>query len=177
MAVAENPENGRMWVYLCREYSFNKDWNGVLEASGNALECDNTWSVERAFVCRLAADAAYELKLDAEPMIRQGLMHDPDSIEMQYCAAYYYYTKQDWKKVWEHASKRKKLKPTNHYLRIDEVWDWRCHDMMAISAFKLGRPSEAITYQREAIAKCSGPDKERLEKNLELMQNAVHPYK
>lgn len=177
MATSENPENGRMWVYLCREYSFNKDWQGVLEASGNALACDNTWSVERSFVCRLAADAAYELQQDAGPMILEGLKYDPDSIEMQYTASYYYYTKQQWDKVWEHASKRLTLKPTNHYLRIDEVWDWRCYDMMAISSFRLNKLDNAVKYQQIAVNKCNGPDKERLQTNLEMMLNVVQSHK
>lgn len=182
MAVAENPENGRMWVYLCREYSFNKDWQNVLTTAGEALVCENTWSVERSFVCRLAADAAYELNVDAQQMILEGLRYDPDSIEMQYCAAYYYYTKQQWDKVWEHASKRLTLKPTNHYLRIDEVWDWRCYDMMAIASFRIAvghldeqRMIDAIKYQTIAVNNCKGSDKERLQKNLEMMQNVLQP--
>ena len=184
MAVEENPENGRMWVYLCREYSFNKDWNGVLEASGNALECDNTWSVERSFVCRLAADAAYELGQDAEPMILEGLKHDPDSIEMQYCAAYYYYTKHDWEKVATHAGMREKLQPTNHYLRIDEVWDWRCWDMLGIANFNMAVKvldvdwaAKAIDYQDRAVKNCNNPDeKKRLSDNLEMMFRAIYPH-
>lgn len=177
MAVEENLNNGRMWVYLCREYSFNKDWQGVLEASGNALECDNTWSVERAFVCRLATDAAYELKLDAEPMILEGLKHDPNSIEMQYTAAYYYYTRKHWDKVWEHASKRLTLKPTNHYLRIDEVWDWRCYDMMALSKWYMGEPEKAFEYIDIAIRNCKSDDVTRLVENREMMENALQSRK
>lgn len=173
MAVAEEPENGRMWTYLAREYYFNKMWEKILDASMEAVNAPHGWYTERAFACRLAVEACYELGLDAKHAVEQGLVFDPESIEMQYVAAYYYYRIKQWDKCWEHSSKRLTLQETNHYLKVDDVWKWRCYDMMAISSWYLGNKDDAIKYQNLAIAGCSGDDKERLEKNLEMMTSGL----
>jgi glycosyltransferase involved in cell wall biosynthesis len=178
MSVKEDPTNGRMWVYLTREYYFNKKWEKILDAAQEAVECENTWSVERAFACRLASEACYELGLNAEKAVLNGLEFDPDSIEMQHCAAYYYYRIKNWEKTWEHASKRLTLKPTNHYLRVDEVWNWRCHDLMAMAKWNLGDKTKAVEYLNIAIRNCDNDtEKQRLEKNLEFMNVAMSTHK
>lgn len=174
MATADDPSSSRMWTYLAREYYFHKKWEHILEAASEAVNNAGGWSVEKAFACRLAVEACYELELDAKHAVLQGLEFDPDSIEMQYVAAYYYYRIKDWEKCWEHSSKRLTLQETNHYLKVDEVWNWRCYDMMAISSWYMGNKEDAIKYQKLAIDGVGeGEDHARLVKNLEMMESGL----
>jgi glycosyltransferase involved in cell wall biosynthesis len=73
MAVAETPDDGRMWVYLCRERYFRGDKAGVLEAAKKAIALPNLTGDVSA-VCHWAAWAsAYPNEWD----IRARLYGEP----------------------------------------------------------------------------------------------------
>ena len=171
MAVKENPYDGRMWIYLTREYYFNKMWSDILESASAALSIEENWNVEKSYMCRLSVEAAYALNLDPLPFIEEGLKHDPTSVEMHYTAAYHYYTVKDWKKCYEHSSKRLSLKKTDNYLCENSVWDWRMYDLMGMSAWYLGMKDKALKYAQMAVN--GNPDDERLVQNLELIKNGM----
>lgn len=175
MAVKETPDDARMWTYLTREYYFKKMWVEVIEASGGALECETGWNVEKSFVCRLAAQAAYNLNLNPEPFINEGLKHDPDSIEMWHEAAFFYYKMGRWQECWDAASKRLSLKKTTNYLCQNDVWDWRMYDLMAMAKWNLGDKDACKKWLEIALR--SNPEEERLKRNMEFVENALRPHK
>lgn len=173
MAVNEHPEDGRMWVYLAREYYFERNWPKVLETSAVAVALENTWNVERAYACRLAGQAAWETDHDPMPLLLEGVKHDPESLEAWYPVAFHHFINRRWKECWQAASKRLKLPETTHYLREAEVWDWRMYDLMSLSKWNLGKKKEALKWAEAALA--GKPDSERLQRNMEFIRDNIAP--
>jgi len=60
MAVAETPNDARMWAYLCREYFFHSMWRETIESAEEMLKAGG-WYIERAASCRAAGQAFVNL--------------------------------------------------------------------------------------------------------------------
>ncbi len=50
----------------------------------------------------------------------------------------------------------------------DDVWNWKCFDLLAIAGWYLGKKDEAIEYGKKAVQ--GNPSEKRLIDNLEWMQ-------
>ena len=51
------------------------------------------------------------------------------------------------------------------------VWNWRCYDLMSISAWNLGNKEDALKYGRMALE--AEPNDGRLKANVEFMEKNV----
>ena len=82
MAVAETPQDARMWAYLCREYFFHNKWKETIDSAEEMLKAGG-WYIERAASCRAAAQAF--LMLNNKEMARdwfvKGAKEAPDQLE------------------------------------------------------------------------------------------------
>ncbi len=74
----------------------------------------------------------------------------------------------NWQGCWDSAIKVETLTKEKHYLINDDVWNWKCFDLLAISGWHLGKKKEAIDYAVMAIQ--NNPKEQRLIDNLEWMQ-------
>ena len=169
MAVNEKPEDGRMWTYLAREYYFHSNWAKVLEASSVAVALEDTWNVEKAYACRLAALAAQQHGHNPEALLLEGIKHDSESLESWYPLAHFYFLEKRWQECWDAASKRLTTKQTTHYLRENSVWDWKMYDLMGLAKWHLGDKESALKWSEIALK--GDPENERLIKNLEFIKN------
>ena len=169
MAVAETPQDARMWAYLCREYFFHNKWKETIESAEEMLKAGG-WYIERAASCRAAGQAFMMLnnKEMARDWFVKGVKEAPDQLEAWYSLAQFNYEIQNWQGCWDSAIKVESLTKEKHYLINDDVWNWKCFDLLAISGWYLGKKNEAIEYAKKAVS--ANPSDERLVNNLEWMQ-------
>jgi tetratricopeptide (TPR) repeat protein len=169
MAVAETPLDARMWAYLAREYFFHSKWRETIEAAEEMLKAGG-WYIERAASCRAAAQAF--LMLNNKEMARdwfvKGVKEAPDQLEAWYSLAQFNYEIKNWQGCWDSALKVETLQKEKHYLVNDDVWNWKCFDLLAIAGWYLGKKDEAIEYGKKAVQ--GNPSEKRLIDNLEWMQ-------
>lgn len=168
LAVREDPQDARMWHYLVREYGYRGDWAAVVGAAEQALT-KGGWSVERASVCRMAAQAcAHVLDGDGErAWLTRATKEDPSHLESWYDLAFLAYSEQAWQACWDAASVRLRLRRQHNYLEDADVWRWKCYDLMSISSFHLGRFGDAVEYAR--VASSARPEDERLRANVDYL--------
>jgi glycosyltransferase involved in cell wall biosynthesis len=169
MAVAETPQDARMWAYLAREYFFHSKWKETIEAAEEMLKAGG-WYIERAATCRAAAQAFVMLnnKEMARDWFVKGVKEAPDQLEAWYSLAQFNYEVKNWQGCWDSALKVETLQKEKHYLVNDDVWNWKCFDLLAIAGWYLGKKDEAIEYGKKAVQ--GNPSEKRLIDNLEWMQ-------
>jgi tetratricopeptide (TPR) repeat protein len=170
MAVAETPNDARMWAYLCREHFFHKNWKETIESAEEMLKAGG-WYIERAFVCRAAGEAfkSFNNKEMARDWFTKGVKEAPDQLEAWFSLSQFCYEIKNWQGCWDAAIKVETLEKEKHYLVDASIWEWRCFDMLAISGWHLGKKKEAMEYAVNAIQ--GNPKEQRLIDNLEWMQN------
>jgi tetratricopeptide (TPR) repeat protein len=169
MAVAETPNDARMWAYLCREYFFHSKWRETIESAEEMLKAGG-WHIERAASCRAAAQAFVNLnnKEMARDWFVKGVKEAPDQLEAWYSLAQFNYEIKNWQGCWDSAIKVESLVKEKHYLVNDDVWNWKCFDLLSIAGWHIGKKKEAMEYAVKAIQ--GNPKEQRLIDNLEWMQ-------
>jgi glycosyltransferase involved in cell wall biosynthesis len=175
MLVAASKEFGedhRIWVYLCREYYFYKQWELVISAAEKVTEFSKDWYIERAAVCRWAAEASRNIGKKQE-----GHAWADKAIEIDPCGENYYekvrcyYDSGDWGGVWETCKLVAASAKTDHYLSSEALWRWQLDDMRGLSAHYLGDRDKAVQYGELALA--GNPDDERLKTNLRFYRAGI----
>lgn len=167
MAVDENPADGRMWAYLTREHSYNRNWRKVIDSARATLD-ERGVSHERGYVCRLAAQACFHLGNDDRlTWLVRATDEAPAELESWFDLAWFYYERQDWQRVFDCAKKVKNAVRMDHYLTDPEVHDWRMWDLLCMSAYQLGD----IDTARDAAQRAAqgNPNDERIRKNAEWL--------
>ena len=166
----EEKSVARMWAYLCREYFFHGKWRETIETAEEMIKAGG-WYIERAASCRAAGEAF--TKLNNNEMARdwfvKGVKEAPDQLEAWYSLAQLNYEVRNWQGCWDSAIKVETLQKEKHYLVNDDVWNWKCFDLLAIAGWYLGKKDEAIKYGKKAVQ--GNPKEQRLIDNLEWMQN------
>lgn len=170
MAVKENPNDARMWTYMCREYYFHGRWQEVIDAANKQLECTG-WDVERAAVCRWAGESHWQLgnKKEATEFFETGAKILPTEGEPWYGIAVDAYRNQDWSRCLNAAVNALERPRSIHYCYESAIWDWKAADLASISAYNLRYVSEAIAFAQEAV-KGNGPETERIKRNLDFYE-------
>lgn len=172
-ASKEFTKDHRTWVYLCREYTFNRMWDKVIEAAEVVTKYSDDWYVERAAVCRWASEATRNLNLSIEKAHEWA----DKAIEIDPCAENYfekvrcYYAESDWGGMWETCKKVAACEPSKHYLTSKALWDWQLDDMRALSAHYLGDKRKAIKYGQRSLE--GNPNDQRLKNNLEWYNKGI----
>lgn len=171
-AVHEDPRDARMWHYYVRELFFHEKWEEIIEAAFNAMSVGG-WYVERGATCRSAGMASQNLgKLeDAKLWFARACKEAPTELECWFSLAQFCYEIKNWQGCWDAASKRLELERDTHYMVDGSVWDWRCYDLMSISAWNLGKKEEALKYAKIAVE--ANPSDERLQENLKWLESNV----
>jgi glycosyltransferase involved in cell wall biosynthesis len=170
LAVKEEPNDARMWTYMCREYFFYSKWQEVIDSANKKLECGG-WDVESAAVCRWAGEAAHQLgnSEDARNWYDKGREILPLQGEPRFAVAMDAYRKQEWQRCLDAAMDTLESTRSNHYCHESAVWDWKAYDLAGIAAYNLKHIDEAITFTIEAL-KANGPEQERIQRNLDFFE-------
>lgn len=177
LAVDEDPTDARMLAYLAREYYFHSRWDDVIKTAKQLQQLDSGWYVERSATWRNCGYAYQQLGYDihAEELYKKSTEEAPEELDAWFTYAQYLYTKERWQECYDAASKVLTLKPQSHYL-ADDSMPWRMYDLLAISAWNLGKKGSAKKYAR--IATELNPDDERLKGNYAFMiSDIVKEYK
>jgi len=171
-AVKEDPRDARMWHYYVRELFFHKKWDELLPAAFNAMSVGG-WYVERGATCRSAGMASQNLnKLeDARAWYARACKEAPTELESWFSLAQFCYEIKNWQGCWDASSKRLELERDNHYMVDGSVWDWRCYDLMSISAWNLDKKEDALKYAKIAVE--ANPLDGRLQDNLKWLETNV----
>ena len=171
-AVKEDPRDARMWHYYVRELYFHKKWDELLPAAFNAMSVGG-WYVERGATCRSAGMASQQLGNleDAKLWYARACKEAPTELESWFSLAQFCYEIGNWQGCWDAASKRLELERDVHYMVDGSVWNWRCYDLMSISAWNLGNKEDALKYGRMALE--AEPNDGRLKANVEFMEKNV----
>lgn len=166
-AVRELPNDGRMFCYLVREYSYREDWDNVLHFAQQMLERPGM-AHERGYVCRLAAQGAHAKgdKEQAHKWLLRALEEAPQEPESHYAMAEYAYFAEDWYVTKYDSEEALRLPSGNHYLSDATIHQWRAYDLLAIAHWKLGNPDKALEYATKAAN--GNPTDIRLVNNLEF---------
>lgn len=173
-AVKERPEDGRMWSYLVREYSFYQKWAELLDAAGETLKRPGAPN-ELGYVCRLAAQATFHQSGENGEAVRvwldKAIENAPEEPESHYALAEYHYHRNEWKACLEAAETALGLPSQRHHISDPSIHQWRAHDLISVSAWNLGDHKRALD---SAIKAANGnPTDTRLAQNLAfLMEHA-----
>lgn len=169
LSVKEDPNDDRNAFYFARELYFN----GMLERATAEFKRHLAlptarWAPERAASYRYLAKCD---PLDAVKYLYSAIREAPEFREPWVELAYVLYTKSDWEGCFEAASKALAIteKPLV-YLNEADAWGSKPHDLLAISAYHLGKIDIAIEHG--SIAAELSPEDPRLVSNLEFYRAA-----
>lgn len=170
LAVTEDKECPRNSFYYARELVFYNKWIDGIVALKKYLENPKaTWNNERCYAMRLLGKCYLSLN-DLETAVEwyeKASKEAPNTREPWYELSAIYYRKQDWQKCY--TSAKKCLSIVNKelvYTHDPEVWGYRPHDLLAISAYYLGLKDECKTHGQLALD--LNPTDNRLITNLEF---------
>jgi len=169
VAVTEDPRCPRNAFYYARELTFYRHWQEAIEALNRYLAMpEATWPNERAYAMRLLSQCHEELGIDGLTWARKACAEAPNTREVWCELAMLLYRRSAWVECF--AAAMNCLAITNKelvYTMDPSVWGDKPHDLMAISAHKLGLKSIAVEHGQIAVQKTGGQD-ERLTNNLKI---------
>lgn len=169
VAVTEDPRCPRNAFYYARELTFYCHWQEAIEALNRYLAMpEATWPNERAYAMRLLSQCHEELRIDGLTWARKACAEAPNTREVWCELAMLLYRRNAWVECF--AAAMNCLAITNKelvYTMDPSVWGDKPHDLMAISAHKLGLKSIAVEHGEIAVLKTGGQD-ERLKNNLKI---------
>ena len=166
-SVKEAPEDDRNAFYYARELYFHGLNDKALLEFKRHLELKTAqWAPERA------ASWRYMSKCDPENAIKylnEAAREAPEFREPWVDLANAYYQLNDWEACYNNAKTALAIveKPLA-YLNEAEAWGSLPHDLIALSAYKLGKIEEAIIHGTKAVE--LNPTDVRLQINLHFYQ-------
>lgn len=170
LAVKENPNDARMWTYMCREYYFYQRWQDCVDAAKKQIAC-NGWDVEQAAVCRWAGESEHNLgnKEKATEWFDKGVQILPLEGEPWYGVAVDAYRNNNWSRCLDASINALERVRSMHYCYESAVWDWKAYDLASIASYNLNHLDEALAFARAAV-KGDGPETDRIQRNLTFFQ-------
>jgi glycosyltransferase involved in cell wall biosynthesis len=172
-AVEEEPSDWRMNHYLQREYRYANRWSDVIKQGSKALKIEGGWNVERAATCMWNAESAFELGFTdwAIEWNERSIREAPLFFEPKGLRAHFAYRASDWRICYKFAIQLLHHTRQSHHLVRPHYWEWYMFDLIAMSAFHLKNPSEAVHFGKLAIE--GNPDDIRLRKNLKFYEKGL----
>lgn len=164
-AVDEDPSDDRNAFYYARElYFYNRLEEAAAEFKRHLSLPRAVWPPERA------ASMRYLAKIEAdntEYWSLKAIEESPGRREPYVDLAKYYYEKKDWRRCYNSAAAALAIveRPLE-YLNEAESWGFVPHDLLAISAYYLGKKAEAKEHGQIALDLAPEQDKARLSSNL-----------
>jgi glycosyltransferase involved in cell wall biosynthesis len=166
LSVKEDPHDDRNAFYFARELYFNNMLEAAAAEFRRHLSLPSAvWAPERAASYRYLAKCEPN---NAEMHLKEAFKVDPNRREQRVELANFYHDSGMWEECYEQVMFALYIteKPLD-YLVQDFAWTWLPHDLAAISAWWLGKKTEAIDHERRALE--FAPNDERMLKNLEFM--------
>lgn len=170
-ACIEDGNDGRMHVYLAREYYFHKRWNEVI-STAHLIENLTTWDREAAQTYRLAGWSGANLNLRpiAKGMFIKATEVCPESIESWTTLAQFYYHDKDWSEC-ERASRQALTKTVTTDYMADPSCVWRANDLLSLALWELENRQDALKYAK--IALNLNPTDQRLKANVDFYKKVL----
>jgi len=170
-AITEDPTDDRNCFYYARELYYNNFYTeAIKEFNRHLLLPKAVWKPERA------ASMRYLAKMDEENRqnwLLKAMAESPNSREPIVDLAEHYYSKEQWIQCYSTAHQALLLtQQPLEYLVESASWGYLPHDLIAISAYRLGNYKEAL--EQGLIAYEKAPWIERLADNLEFYKGAVN---
>jgi glycosyltransferase involved in cell wall biosynthesis len=163
LSVMEDPTDDRNAFYYARELYFN----GMLKEAAAEFKRHLSlpkarWAPERAASMRYLAQCEPE---NAIKYLTDASKEAPEFREPWVELAMAHYTRKEWQECFDAASKALEIieKPLV-YLNDADSWGSKPHDLLAISAYNLGKLDIAV--EQGTIAAEMSPEDERLQNNL-----------
>ncbi len=175
LSVEEDALCPRNAFYYARELTFYGRWHEAIDAFKRYLALPGaTWINERCYAMRLLGRAHEMVGLEAFVWYRRATQEAPMTREPWVDLAEACYRKSLWQECYDSA--KQALTITNRelvYTCDPQVWGDKPHDLLALSAFHLGKYDEAIEHG--SIACKIAPHDLRLKKNLDFYQKKPPP--
>lgn len=168
-AAAENPD-ARNLYYLGREYFYHQKLDKSLETLKKYLEVSN-FPAERGYALRFMAKCVTDPK-EAEEFLIRSTEEFQSRESILALANHYYHNKQ-----WEECNKVAKIAlqqthKSTHFMVEAWAWTHMADDLIAVSAWNLGKWQEAYEHGKKAVE--ISPDDERLKTNLKFYKERVN---
>ena len=162
LSVREDPKDDRNAFYYARELFFYGQNEVATKEFIRYLELPNArWGAERSAAYRYLAKCNPNF---ADQYLVGAIREAPERREAYVEMAKWYYNNGQWESCYHYAKNAILIreKPLD-YLCEDFAWGALPHDLLAISAYNLGKIEEAIEHTRSAI---EFSNDERLNNNL-----------
>jgi len=168
VAVTEDPRCPRNAFYYARELTFYYKWLDATVALHKYLSMpEATWQNERCYAMRLLGKCYQELGQDGVQWLEKACKEAPNTREPWVELADIYYQRGMWQDCFDACENALKIKNKEEVYTMDPaVWGSKPHDLLAISAYRLGHKEIAIQHGQIAIE--LSPEDQRLVKNLEF---------
>jgi tetratricopeptide (TPR) repeat protein len=163
VSVQEQPEDDRNAFYYARELFFYGQYEQAAAEFKRHLSLPRAvWAPERAASMRYLAKTEPH---HAVEWLTQAVNQAPGRREPLVELAQHYYHKQDWANCYKYSKEAIAIeeKPLD-YLCEEFAWNELPWDLLALSAYHLGKKLEAVKYGKVALK--YAPDNERLQRNL-----------
>jgi tetratricopeptide (TPR) repeat protein len=171
MAVDEDPYDDRNAFYYARELYFNRMYDEASAEFKRHLTLPKaTWRAERAASYRYLAKCEPQ---EAEKWLKMAVSEDPVRREAKVELSEWYRKESRWQESYDLAKKALDIteKPLD-YLCEDFAWYEMPYDLLALSAYYLGKYDEALVNGRHALS--LQPDNERLKENMKFYLAATN---
>ena len=170
-AVLEDPLDDRNCFYYARELFFHgHNAEAVKQFKKHLLLERSTWKPERAASMRYLAKLE---ESERESWLLKAIAESPNSREPKVDLAEYYYSKSLWLDCYSAAYSALRItKQPLEYLVESDAWGYLPHDLIAISAYNMGKYEEAVNQGKIAISKAPWID--RLKENLVHYEGALN---
>lgn len=171
LSVKEDPWDDRNAHYYARELFFNGKLTEAISEFKRHLSLPSAnWKPERAASMRYIAKCS--VGKERERWLKAAVDEDPGRREALVDLALYYYDERNWKDCYNTAKRAVRIsqKPLE-YLIEDFAWSHVPLDLVALSAFYLGKYDDAVLFGKKALK--LDPDNIRLKSNLELYEGGI----
>ena len=167
LAVAEDPHCPRNAFYHARELTFYARWLDAVVALNKYLAMpEANWINERCYAMRLLGKSYDALGGDGRDWYRKACKEAPNTREPWVELAQSCYAKKEWQECYDSCKQALTVKNKEEvYTMNPAVWTELPHDLLAISAYNLGKYEEAIEHGEIAVS--FNPDNTRLKTNLD----------
>jgi tetratricopeptide (TPR) repeat protein len=172
LSVKEDPHCPRNAFYYARELTFHQNWHEAIIALHKYLDNPKaTWPNERCYALRLLGKsyAALGLHKNAVLSFEEACDTAPNTREPWVDMAQYWHDNGNWGLCFDAINEALKIEHRELVYTCDPaVWGCLPHDLLAISAFNLGKFEDALRHGQ--IACTLEPSNTRLKQNLNFYQ-------
>jgi tetratricopeptide (TPR) repeat protein len=175
VASSESPEDQRCSLYFGRECVCRGRWDeGEAELKRYLSLPTATWTTERSYAMRLISQV-YKSRgnlPEAHRWLLRACAENPGERETWLDLSQHYYDTGNWHGCYSAAKQGLGIavRPT-HYLTEDVCWHEKLWDLMAIGAYNIHAPFQALWAAIQA--EWNNPNDPRLKTNLQWCQRAM----